>query len=46
MYFEVDKDVEKLQQSGKIDNLQQICGVSGCVVGDYSYIKTSLDALH
>ena len=23
--------VDKLQQGGKIDNLQQVCGVFGCV---------------
>ena len=26
--------VNKLQQAGKIDNLQQACGVFGCVVTD------------
>ena len=25
--------VDKLQQAGKIDNLQQVCGVFGCVEG-------------
>ena len=25
--------VDKLQQAGKIHNLQQVCGVSGCVIG-------------
>ena len=23
--------IDKLQQAGKIDNLQQVCGVFGCV---------------
>ena len=29
---EIDKLVDKLQQAGKIDNLQQVCGVFGCVL--------------
>ena len=24
--------VDKLQQAGKIDNLQQVCGIFGCVL--------------
>ena len=28
--------VDKLQQSGKIDNLQQVGGVFGCVAGEMS----------
>ena len=30
--------VDKLQQAGKIDNLQQVCGISGCVG---SHVKTN-----
>ena len=29
--------VDKLQQAGKVDNLQQVFGVSGCVI-DYACI--------
>ena len=29
---EIDKLVDKLQQADKIDNLQQVCGVFGCVL--------------
>ena len=33
--------VDKLQQVGKIDNLQQVCGVFGCV-GLYSAVKNRI----
>ena len=29
---DLDRVVDKLQQAGKIDNLQQFCGVFGCVL--------------
>ena len=30
--LQLDEIVDKLQQAGKIDNLQQVCGVFGCVI--------------
>jgi hypothetical protein len=32
--------VDNLQQAGKIRNLQQVCGVSGCVVYPYYFDTT------
>ena len=29
---DLDRVVDKLQQAGKIDNLQQVCGIFGCVL--------------
>ena len=37
--------VNKLQQAGKIDNLQQACGVFGCVVTDVQSLFTSRNRL-
>jgi hypothetical protein len=31
--------VDNLQQVGKIRNLQQVCGVSGCVSGGHIWLK-------
>ena len=34
--------VNKLQQVGKIDNLQQVCGVSGCAVLQRNHFDVEL----
>ena len=32
--------VDNLQQAGKIHNLQQVCGISGCVLKFHARIAT------
>jgi hypothetical protein len=37
--------VDNLQQAGKIRNLQQVCGVSGCVAECTSYFTKTFSAI-
>jgi hypothetical protein len=37
--------VDNLQQVGKIRNLQQVCGVSGCVSGGQIWLKKKIGSL-